>query len=398
MSSFETKLQRASAGWVASRIISEEQREALLARHPAGAGGSRMAAVLGTIGGGLVLTGIFLVISANWERLPDWTKIGGLLVLLVSTQAAGWKLKFNPGLYPRIGDAFLMLGSGLFLAGVALVSQIFHLNARPATLVGIGWAGILVVPWITGSKGVQFMSLLAGLLWLGFEFSTSGSLLALADSMSGTDLFWVISALSIPIGLAVCLSGQWLRETRFSTFAGLHELLGLLIACGSLYLIGFLRHAWDWRPESAVAWMPLAAVVFLFFACLGLAWRARPKEVASFLPFVLLSVVPGAAVALGWSVGDGGWLWSALGWLGLFGLNLGMVRVGLVSGRAGWVNLGLLFIALNVLTRYFDLFASMLEGGVFFVLTGVLILVVGFSVERKRRELLRTMRTGGGNP
>ena len=62
------------------------------------------------------------------------------------------------------------------------------------------------------------------------------------------------------------------------------------------------------------------------------------------------------------------------------------------SGRESWINLGMGFIALNIVTRYFLLFGSMLDGGVFFIVTGLLVLGLGWYLERKRRTLVGTVR------
>ena len=67
--------------------------------------------------------------------------------------------------------------------------------------------------------------------------------------------------------------------------------------------------------------------------------------------------------------------------------------MGLATGREGWVNLGILCIATNIVSRYFDLFGSMLEGGVFFIVTGVLVTGVGIYLEKKRRSLVGVLRT-----
>ena len=50
------------------------------------------------------------------------------------------------------------------------------------------------------------------------------------------------------------------------------------------------------------------------------------------------------------------------------------------------------FVALNVFARYVDLFASMLEGGLFFVITGLIVLGLGVYLERKRRALVARAR------
>lgn len=79
----------------------------------------------------------------------------------------------------------------------------------------------------------------------------------------------------------------------------------------------------------------------------------------------------------------------------LFLLNIGMIRTGLATGRESWINLGMTFIALNVVTRYFLLFGTMLQGGVFFIVTGLLIIGLGWYLERKRRALVGTVRKEG---
>lgn len=69
-----------------------------------------------------------------------------------------------------------------------------------------------------------------------------------------------------------------------------------------------------------------------------------------------------------------------------------MIRRGLETGRESWSNLGVAGIALNVFTGYFVLFATMLEGGVFFIVTGLLVIGVGYALERKRRSLVAEVR------
>ena len=395
MKTFEERLRQESAGWVADGLLSAEQQAVLLARHPEGEGGGRFLAVLTSVGGVLVLAGVCLLISANWQAIGDWTKILGLVALLVGANVAGWRCQVSPGRWPGPGDVCFMVAAGLFLAGIALVSQIFHLNARPATGVFIWWLGIMAVPWLTGSKAAQFMSTAALLTWLGWEMQTPGSWLVLANThrwWSETCSFFAVLTL---LTLAIWFAGLALRGTQHEVFAGLHEKWGAALTCLGLYLLGFVRHDWDWQNRTVPAgatWLPLAlAGVLVVLAGCG-AWRQSRREVWAIAPWLGLALVAIGSVYLRWDVGDGGWLWSVLAWVSLFGLNLGMIHAGLATGRAGWINLGIGFIALNILTRYFDLFGTMLEGGLFFVLSGALVLSLGIFLERKRRALLRGLR------
>ncbi|MEY2878722.1 MAG: hypothetical protein RLZZ15_1102, partial [Verrucomicrobiota bacterium] len=131
MKTLEETLGAWSADWVRDGLISEAQRAALIARHPVPeAGSTRFVAILATVGGLLFAVGVSLVIKSNWAALGDWTKIAGVVALMAGSYATGWKLKTGEGRYGKIGDAFLMCGGLLFLGGIALVSQVFHLNAR----------------------------------------------------------------------------------------------------------------------------------------------------------------------------------------------------------------------------------------------------------------------------
>ena len=399
MTSFEQRLRQESAGWVQEGLVSGPQREALLARHPEteSSGGGRFVAILGSVGGALLLAGVCLLISANWQEIGDWVKIGGLVALLVGAYGAGWWAKIAPGRYSKTGDAFFMLGAGLFMAGIALVSQIFHLNSRPASGVLIWWLGIVAIPWLVRSKGAQFVSLVAGLTWIGMEMGTHGSWLEIYSQSngyhSGSELPFVgVYGL---LGLALWLAGLGLRTTRHDDFAELHEKLGALLVCVALYLLGFARHQWEWRSQAEFMVLhPLLLAGVLILAGAIFAWRCSRKEVLSLLVWWVIALVPMVALSASIHLNDGGWLWSALAWAGLLVLNIGMIRTGLATGRAGWVNLGIGFIALNIITRYFDLFGTMLQGGIFFVVSGVIVLTLGIYLERKRRGWMAQMRAG----
>ncbi|WP_162525201.1 DUF2157 domain-containing protein [Rariglobus hedericola] len=393
MKSFEERLRVESADWVGDGLLTESQRGALLARHPAAAGGGRFIAILGAVGGGLLLAGVCLLISANWQDLGDWLKIGGLVALLAGSYFAGWRLKVAPGLYPKTGDAFFMLGAGLFMAGIALVSQIFHLNSRPASGVLTWWLGIVAVPWLVRSKGAQAVSLLAFLVWLGMEFTTQGSWLSLQTGNLRFEDVICLVAIMTALGVAVWMSGLALRGTRHDVFASLHEKWGALLFCSGLYVLGFIRHFWPrGSDEWTVSPIPVGFVALLIALGAWGAWKHSRRDMLSLGVWIVIALVPVGAVLTGWNTGDGGWLWSAWSWTALFVLNVFMIRLGLATGRESWVNLGLGFIAINIVTRYFDLFGTMLEGGVFFVISGVIVLTLGIYLERKRRGWLTAMR------
>ena len=323
-------------------------------------------------------------------------KIAGLVVLLGSAYALGWRLKIAPGQFPKTGDACFAIGAVFFLLGIALVSQIFHLDSRPPNGVLLWWAGIVALPWLTRAKFMQFVSVVAGLTWLAMEMLASDSWIRLLENQSSwyDREFLLFAAAAFPIGVALTSFGLGLRGGRHDYFSGLHEKLGLILACWALYVLGFTwsTHGWDHQPMPAARIESVAIFVLLVPAAAGWAWWRNRGDVQALGWYLALGFVPVLANLLGLELHDSNWLWGGISCLALFLLNLGMIRVGLASGRESWINLGMAGMALNIVTRYFLLFGTMLEGGVFFIVTGLLVLGLGYYLERKRRSLVSNVR------
>ena len=190
------------------------------------------------------------------------------------------------------------------------------------------------------------------------------------------------------------LLGVGLRHGRHDYFAGLHEKVGLLITCFSLYGLSFTWSQDWWSPHSMTGARgpAVAALALLALAGAGWAWLQNYSALKRLAWVIVPTLVPAGAHLLGIELLDSGWLWGACSSVALFLLNLAMIRAGLAEERESWINLGMAFLALNIVTRYFLLFGTMLEGGVFFIVTGLVILGLGWYLERKRRSLVDRVR------
>ncbi|MCZ6538272.1 MAG: hypothetical protein O6922_00400, partial [Chloroflexi bacterium] len=70
-------------------------------------------------------------------------------------------------------------------------------------------------------------------------------------------------------------------------------------------------------------------------------------------------------------------------------LIFGAIILGIVNRREAFVNVGIIFFVIDLATRYIELTVDMLETSLAFIVGGLLLLGVGYGMERARRRLLR---------
>jgi uncharacterized membrane protein len=392
--SFESRLRKETARWVTEGVVSAEQAERILALHPEqeGSATSRFLTIISVLGGVLCVVGLALIISANWQDIHRWVKIIVAVLLLAGSHAAGYWLKWGRGHHPKMGDALLMAGCVLFLLGIALISQIFHLGGRPGDAVLVWAVGIAPIPFLTRSRAAFFVLLLAIYSWLVIESTVNDGLLNLAVRRSYS------AEVSFPFvllcgSLVLYWTAFFWRET-WRSFARIQQAWPVAVICVMVYAAGFAHKSW-WGQRDELLAGPAALLAGLAIAAgVAAAWRDW-NEWRMLSPWLVLAA-GGALLALGNFFGDDVRMaTSVLSWITLIVLNVFMARAGLGQGRPWLVNLAIAFIALNLFTRYFDIFGTMLNQGLMFLVSGVVVLGLGWFLERKRRALIGAIRRGG---
>jgi uncharacterized membrane protein len=376
-------------------LITAEQQRQIIDHFKLKEEGGRFLAIISFVGAGLVTCGIILLIAANWNEIPRGVKIAGGLLLMLGAHGGGWYLREVNGRYRRNGEALHMVGSGLFLGNIGLIGQIYHLSARPPNAILLWWAGIAALPWLLRSKAQHVLSMLAFGLWFGLEINQEGS-----PIFFGNDEYQIL--LYALLGLVYLGCGYCLRRTSFAEFASPMENLGLLafqifaypLTWGALY-----RHH-DGLAAVSPGIFPALAVLALLLLAGGLPaltglsrqWRWTWG----------LTLAGGIALLAGelfvpphWVVGYGrendAYHWACT--VGLFVFCLLQIQVGVQRRSESMVNLGVAFIALLIIGTYVNLVGSMARTGVMFLIGGVFLIVFGVYLEKKRRSLMRQMKT-----
>jgi uncharacterized membrane protein len=392
-------------------LITDEQRQKIVEHFQLKEdSGGKFLAIVSSIGAVLIAAGITLLIAAHWNDIPRGVKIATGLLLMLSFHASGWwlsTLRSSPatedgreaqGKYRKTGEALHLIGSCLFLANIALIGQIYNIVSRPPNAFLLWWIGIAALPWLLRSKAQHVLLLLAFGIWFGFEVNERGGLI-----YCESDRQILLYAL---LGLVYLGAGYCLRAAKFSEFAGVTEKLGLFAFLVFIYPLTWKEFFGGWENAEIRRWvfptlglfvlLPLAAGIRNLRA-LTSQWRW------TWFAALLGMMVFMATVWFGcWQLDHAGesrhyfWgeSWSYLaGTLALFVFCLLQIQVGIQERSPYLVNLGVVFIALDIIAAYCDLFGSMARTGVMFLVSGIFLIVFGVYLEKKRRTLMKQIKS-----
>jgi len=378
-------------------LITAEQRQKIIEHFQLKEdGGNKFLAIVSIIGAVLITAGIILLVSAHWNEIPRGVKLAVGLVLMLGAHAGGWRLREIHGIYRKTGEALHLIGSGLFLANIVLIGQIYNIVSRPPNAFLLWWLGIAALPWLLRSKAQLVLFLAAFGIWFGIEINQPDSLI-----YCDTDQQVLLYSM---LGLVYLGAGYVLRRTKFSEFAGVTEICGLPVFLMFFYPVTW-KEFFGWEHSPAVQWsfpvLGLVALLLLAFGIKnlrGLTLQWRGTWFAAFLGLMIFM----ATVWFGcWRIYEPsgmhyfywGESWSyLLGTIALFVFCLLQIQVGIQERSSFLVNLGIIFIALDILAAYVDLFGSMARTGLMFLISGIFLIVFGVYLEKKRRKLMKQIK------
>lgn len=373
-------------------LISAEQQQRIVEHFKLKEDTSRFLVIISMVGAVLMAAGLVLLIASNWEDIPRGVKLAGGLVLMLGAHGAGWWLREVKKEYVKTGEALHLVGSLLFLGNIALVGQIYHLTSRPPNALLLWWAGIVALPWLLRSKAQHVLVLLAFGIWFGTEINQNDSVIRLRDECQ-------VLAYSL-LGLVYVGLGYSLRRGPFASFAAITERLGLFVLLLFAYPLtwkGFLDDYQNAITGSYGILIALAAVASVLMAIgsrnleldrqwrwtwgLTLAITGGLLAAAFFLPHEQVSV---------WHYEFSPF--NAFAAVAMFVFCLLQIQVGLQERASALVNLGIAFIALDIVASYIGLFGTMARTGAMFLVSGVFLIVFGVYLERKRRGLMKKIK------
>ena len=367
------------------KLISPEQKDAIIDRLKLSPSASRnyLLIALSSLGGLLVLAGIILLISANWESIPALAKQISAVALMLAFWIFGLRfLLRRDSPRPILGESLCLVGAGLWLGNIALYGQIYQISSEPSKAMAAWFLGIFLMPWLVRLRGVFVLSLIAAFIWLACKTEEA--------SYPDDDAYYFhfLAFFAAVSALGTVLSN--LKDSVRKRFRG----YGPLAAWTAFPAIILMTQIWcydiPFRSDINVALVLLTLIpaTLLLTASLLFSFREKLKPFGK-LSALLLGAFPCVPLVL-YGLGTTHFSEDAtqvLMMAALFVSGIAAMALGALVLRKFYVNLGTLMVLLAALALIIEVIGSLTFSGFTLILAGTLMIVFGYLLERQRRKI-----------
>lgn len=429
--------------WKQEGIVSEGQAEKLREKYRLSEieekdSAAKLITVISVIGALLIGGGVILLIASNWQTIPKPVKLFVIFATILTVNHTGYYLRYTRGNYPKVGLALISLGSLLFGAGIWLVAQTYNITSRYHSGVLFWSLGVLPVAWPLGSHSILVLA--AGLLsfwtvWKSVDISTpnflypvlmASAILPLCYTQkSRVAMFISLIGLLLWLGFGPCLfyfrdsqllmfiipcflaAGIFLYSTGllhflyegFTDYQLVYRFLGILVLFGFTYMVSFKEVIIAMgrlaiMPFPISFWEIFGILLLLSFTTVGVVFlsRSKIKDISHILNYeiafiVILLMFPVTLLILQNTI-----FHSIISNVILLVLSIGIIFLGYYEERALFVNIGFIFFGIHFFTRYFDWAYKYLPHSLFFIISGIILILIATLMEKQRRKLLKAIR------
>jgi len=193
--------------WLKQGIINKEQATQMLkdsTPKKSEKESNEFFSIIAIIGAVLIFVGIAWLIAWNWNNIPDFVKV---LILISSTIIA-----FTIGVVAReknhegVARALILLGAGLYLLSLFLISQIYNLATNLqhyAWILFLSWTVIYLTAYFLDSKENLLFSIILFFIWVVIQYVVgTENLIYNEEGLIITFILIFLSAGSLLFGLS----------------------------------------------------------------------------------------------------------------------------------------------------------------------------------------------------
>lgn len=330
-------------------------------------------------GGFAIILGIILIISSNWDKISDLTKISAYITLLIGFHISAYLLRI---ISPKISQIIYFIIAGYILAGIGLIAQIYNLSSKNGEAYLMWFFMIIPMSILLRDNRIGTMAMLGLYFWIiinaNINFYNSGY------NWQSQIIF--ITTIFTNMILIPRISDNLKNSFNQIGFSG-YLFLGI-----TTFLMGFAHDALPKEKLSSISLHPITIAIIVFnVACLtnnfikNLRDRKNLLDIIQLPEFiiVILNLVPLFIFA------DHKLSISIAYWIIWF-LSCGlMIYRGEIEKNKTLINVGTWCVMIGIIARFFDLVGTMLFKGSMFILFGFVLIFIAYIGEKYRKNLIK---------
>ncbi len=178
----------------------------------------KTARVVLTIGAIFIGLGIFSFIAGNWQKMDSMTKVLVIVAAMLVSYTLAFIMNFRG--YSRTGNAFLLLGSLIYGAGLFLIAQIFHLPIEWPDGFLLWFVGVVALGYAVEWRPlINFATVLGFIGGVGYPWRFFDSFVYLAGNRNPlgattVSILLLVVALTASILVALHIRSRLPAESR----------------------------------------------------------------------------------------------------------------------------------------------------------------------------------------
>lgn len=398
--------------WLRDGTISEEQANKMLtdsAKLQKEERSHKLMSAVPIIGSALLGVGAMFFVVSNWLVIPS---IARVLIFVGSTFCAyfaGYYFQYYRQNLPKIGAALLFLSTIFFGVTILLIAQTYNVEVNNHVLILVWFFGILPLVYGLSSPSIGILTVLLFCVWIElFVFQGSWFEKSQEDFIRALVLYFISGVFVFSLGVL----HSWKESMKKVAYA--YQIMGIKIAMISLFLLTFERVFQSLQYRDALlqslenfdrfALTFIIVTAFTIFLIIAGLVSYSVKSGASVLEnFFALGLAVIAALFFFFSspeVFHGSKNMYVLGFKRVYvdaytilfnvvfvGAAIALLFGGYRRGNMYIVSTGIFWLSVFTVARYIKPFWDPLAQSLFFMVGGLILVLGGVALERKRKKL-----------
>lgn len=329
-------------------------------------------------GGFAIILGIILVISSNWDKISNFTKISSYIALLIGFHISAYLLRT---ISPKISQIIYFIIAGYILAGIGLIAQIYNLSSKNGEAYLMWFFMIMPMSILLRDNRIGAMAMMGLYFWIIINANIN---------FYNSEYNWQSQIIFIT---TICTNMILIPRISDNLKNSFNQIgfIGYFFLGSTIFSMGFAHDILPKEKMSSILLHPITIVIIVLnVICLTnnfiKNFRKRKKLADIFqLPefiIAILNLIPLFIFV------DHKLLISISYWIIWFLSCVLMIYRGEIEKNKTLINIGTWCVIIGLIARFVDLVETMLFTGSMFILFGIVLILIAYVGEKYRKNLI----------